>query len=87
MKTAWNVWDMFSELTPVLKALLMLREHTDDICLDVIEKFAILLYNRTSSLCKVNEVKQELLSGKARSLERIPRTQESLLRLKRAVFQ
>ena len=55
---------MFSELTPVLKALLMLREHPDDICLDVIEKFGILSYNRPSSLCKVNEVKQELLSGR-----------------------
>ena len=81
------MWDIFSELTPALKALLMLREHTDDICLDVIEKFATLSYNRPSSLCKVNEVKQELFSRKARSLERIPRTQESLLHLKRAVFQ
>ena len=47
----------------------------------------ILSYNRPSSLCKVNEVKQQFFSRKARSLERIPRSQESLLHLKRAVFQ
>ena len=63
------------------------REHTDDICLDVIARFAILSYNRPSGLCKVNEVKQELFSRKARSPERILRTQESLLDLNRGVFQ
>lgn len=78
---------MFAEITPVLKALLMLREHTDDICLDAIERFAILSYDCPSSLCKVNEVKQELFSREASSLDRIPPTQASLLHDKRGVFQ
>ena len=53
---------MFPELTPVLKALLMLPEDIDDTCLDVIERFVILLYDRTSSLIRVNEARQELFS-------------------------
>ena len=67
-KTAWDVWNLFPKLTPVLKALLMLPEEIDDTCMDVIERFVILLYGRTSSRSKVNEVRQELFSRRARSL-------------------
>ena len=63
---------MFPELTPVLKAMLMLPEDIEDTCLDVIERFVILLYDHTSSLSKVNEFRQELFSKKASSLENIP---------------
>ena len=73
-KTAWDVWKVFPELTPVLKALLMLPVDIDDTCLDVIERFVILLYDRTSSLTRVNEARQELFSRKARSLDNIPPT-------------
>ena len=48
---------MFPELTPVLKAMLMLPEDIEETYLDVIERFVILLYDRTSSLSKVNEVR------------------------------
>ena len=56
-KTAWDVWKVFPELTPVLKAMLMLPEDIGDTCLDVIERFVTLLYDRTSRLSKVNEVR------------------------------
>ena len=74
MRTAWNVWNMFPELTPVLEALLISGEDTDDTCLDVIERFVILSYDLTSSLSKDNEVRQELFSRKARPLQKIPST-------------
>ena len=87
-KTAWDVWNVFSQLTSVLKAPLMLPEDIDDTCMDVIEIFVILLYYRTSSLSKINEVRQELFSRKKRSPYNIPPTQASLLQhVKRAVFQ
>ena len=86
--TAWDVWNVFPELTPVLKEMLMLPEDIDETCLYVIERFVILLYDRTRSLSKVNEARQELLSRKARSLDNIPPTQVSLRQhVKRAVFQ
>ena len=66
----------------------MLPEDIDDTCVDVIERFVILLYDRMSSLSKVNEVRQELFSRKARSLSNISPTQASLQQhVKRAVFQ
>ena len=83
-----DVWNLFPELTPVLKAMLMLSENIEYTCLDVIERFVILLYDRISSLSKVNEVRQELFSRKAISLENIPLTQASLRQhVKRTVFQ
>ena len=82
---------MLPELTPLLKVMLMLPDDIEDTCLDVIDRFVILLYDRTSSFSKVNEVTQELLSRKsrkARSLENIPPTQASLRQhVKRAVFR
>ena len=46
-KTVWDVWDLLPELTRVLKAMLMLPDDIEDTCLDVIDIFLILLYDRT----------------------------------------
>ena len=87
-KTAWEVWKVFPELTTTLEKLMMLPDNVDDACLDVIERFTILLYDRTCSLNKANEVRQVLFASKARSLENIPPTQAALFEhIKRAVFQ
>ena len=81
-KTAWNVWNVFAQLTPVLKALLMFPEDIDDTCMDVINRFVILLYDRTSSFS------QGVFPRKTRSLDNIPSTQASLLQhVKRTVIQ
>ena len=87
-KTAWDVWNVFPELTPFLKAVLMLPDDIDNTCLDVTERFVILFYDCTSSFSKVNEFRQELFSRKGRPLDNVPPTQASLWQLvKRAVFQ
>ena len=87
-KTAWDVWNVFPELTPVLKSLMMLPEDIDDTYMGVVERFVTLLYDHTSSLRKVNEVRQQLFSRKGRSLDSIPPSQASLVQhVKRAVFQ
>lgn len=87
-KTAWDVWKVFPELTPVLKELMELPEDISRGCKETIERFTVLLYDRTSRLTTVNEARQELFSKKARTLENIPPTQASLLQhIKRAVFQ
>ena len=68
------MWNMFPENFRALKALMMLQEDTDETCLDVIGRFLIPTCDRTSSLSKVDEVRQELFSRKAGSLYKIPRT-------------
>ena len=67
-KTAWDVWNVFTELTAVLKELMELPEHISDGCMETIERFTVLLYDRTSRKTKVNEVRQELFSKKSTNL-------------------
>lgn len=87
-KTAWGVWKVFPELTPVLRALAASTEDISKEHMAVIERFAILLYDRTSSLRNINEAKQELFSKKSRSLDNIPPTRAALVNhAKRAGFQ
>ena len=54
----------------------------------LIERFVVLLYNRTSSQTTVNEARQELFSKGNRTIENIPPTQAALLQhTRRAVYQ
>ena len=87
-KTAWDIWGLFPELTTTLLILSLSPEVVDNACLAVIERFVVLLYDRTSYLTKVNEARQDLFSKKSRTLEKIPPTQEALLQhTKHSVYQ
>ena len=60
----------------------------DETCMAVIERFVVLLYDRTSNLLDVNQARKELFSKKSRSIESIPPSKAALLQhTKRAVFQ
>ena len=69
-KTAWDIWGVLPELTATLPTLSSLPEVVDSACLTVVERLAILLYNRTSTcnLTKVNVARQELFCKKCRTL-------------------
>ena len=59
-KTAWDTWMVFPELTAVLRSLKCSPANVADDSMEVIERFVVLLYDRTSRLPKVNEARQEL---------------------------
>ena len=87
-KTAWDVWSVFPELTPVLQTLSSSPEDIAEESMSVLERFVVLLYDRTSNLTKVNEARQELFCKKSRDLERIPATRAALKQhVRRAVLQ
>ena len=52
-------------------------ELTDD-DMDTMERFFVLLYNRTSSLKKINEARKQIIAKGNRQLENIPPTREAL---------
>lgn len=53
-----------------------------------IEKFVILLHDRTSTLTSVNKCRKVMSATKGRSLEAIPPTKDALLQhTKRAAYQ
>ena len=59
-----------------------------DRTLEVIERFVVLMYSRTSDLSRVNDARKQLFAQKSRSLENIPPTQAALEQhLKRARYQ
>ena len=59
-KSAWDVWNVFPELTPVLCALKASPEIITEESLAVLKRFVVLLCVQTSSLLKVNDARQEL---------------------------
>ena len=73
-KTAWDVWNVYPALTDVLCRLMLIPEKVEDNCMAVIERFVVLLYDRTSAIVEVNQAREDLFSKKARSLENIPPT-------------
>ena len=54
----------------------------------VMERFVVLLYDRTSSLTKVNEARQQFISKRSRELDNIPPTRAALdQHVRRAVLE
>ena len=87
-KTAWDVWNVYPALTDVLCRLMLIPEKVEDNCMAVIERFVVLLYDRTSAIVEVNQARKDLFSKKARSLENIPPTRAALEQhTMRVVFQ
>ena len=87
-KTAWDVWNVYPALSNVLCRLMLIPEKVEDNCMAVIERFVVLLYDRTSAIVEVKQARKDLFSKKARSLEDIPPTRAALEQhTMRAVFQ
>jgi len=88
-KTAWDVWKVCNDITNVC---IRLSKHGQ---LDVknedvkkLERFVVLLYDRTSDVESVNECRQILFAQKGRNIELIPPTEDALYQhIKRAVLQ
>lgn len=60
----------------------------DSIHMEVLEKFTILMYAKTSNALSVNVARKELFSQGTRTLETIPPSQQALLQhALRALFQ
>ena len=88
-KSAWNTWSSFPDVT---KAFLELSSQPDPAqvtqCLPLLERFVVLLYDRTSNMTAVNAARKQLFSKKGRPMESLPPTQGALIQhTNRAVFQ
>ena len=87
-KTAWAAWNVYPEVTEAFEELIHMTYPISDRTLEVIERFVVLMYGRTSDLSTVNDARKQLFAQKSRSLENIPPTQAALEQhLKRALYQ
>ncbi len=77
-KTAWKVWLVFPDATEVFEDLLLMEDDIGESTLSVLERYVVLLYDRTSDLEKVNDARKWLFMKKSRTLENLPPTQAAL---------
>jgi len=86
-KTAWAVWQSMPQLTPTFVSLSRAPAQISQDDMDQIERYVVLLYQRTSALCHVNEARKQLFTNN-RKMENIPPTLHALEQhVKRAVYQ
>ena len=90
-KSAWEAWGAYPEVTDAFNFIV---EHPHaQITVDcqefqMLERFTVVIYDKTSTLVSVNEARKELFCQKNTTMENIPPTQQALLQhTKRAVYQ
>ena len=88
-KTAWETWSNFDDITPVFEALSNCP-NSDLVTAKMpqIERFVILMYDKTNENVKVNDARKDLFTKKRRVIDNIPPTENALIQhTKRSVYQ
>ena len=86
--SAWATWMSFPEVTPVFHALSTVPGGISDEQMLALERFVILMYDKTSSEDRINLCRKDLFIRKSRQIENIPPTRSALLQhSKRAALQ
>ena len=87
-KTAWQTWDVFPEASPIFAKLSQYPPILDDGDLEILERFVVLMYDRSSTVASVDEARFDMFARKQRPYEAIPPTKAALLQhAKRAAYQ
>ena len=86
-KTACERWQSFDDVTEAFLAMSRGPEDIDETTRELLERFVVLMYDKTSPLTSVNLLRKELFT-RGRSIEKIPPTSGTLLQHdRRAAFQ
>ena len=87
-KTAWNTWKVYPEVIEAFEEFPLMQTEISDMAMKTLERFVVLLYDRTSDIMTVNDSRKYLFTQKTRSLENLPPTCEVLKQhIKRARYQ
>ncbi|KAG7155160.1 hypothetical protein Hamer_G026123, partial [Homarus americanus] len=87
-KAAWATWNAFPEVTTAFLSLASTPSELPDGVLSTLERFIVLLYDRTSTCCDMNVLRKKLFSRKSRSLEDLLPTRAALEQhINRAAYQ
>ena len=78
-KTAWQTRDIFPEATPVFSKLSQHPPTIEDDDMKILEKFVVLMYDRSSTADGVDEARLDLFARKQRPYEAIPPTRAALI--------
>lgn len=87
-KTAWSVWEVYPEVTESFVRVATEMNEISKTDFEKIERYVVLLYDRTSLSLNVNECRRNLFTKKARAVEAIPPTKDALEQhVRRAILQ
>ena len=79
-KTAWVAWNSLPELTDALLRLACAPTEIPEHSMQAIERFVILMYDRTSTCTDVNKARKKLFAKRS-SVQGIPPTRAALEQL------
>ena len=86
--TAWESWKAFPEVTEAFAELQQMQGDLSELSKSRLERFVVLMYDRTSEATEVNEARKQLFTQKSRTLENMPPTKAALEQhIKRATYQ
>ena len=87
--TAWETWMAYEEVTMAFLSLSQSPTEQDIVsAMPRLERFVVLMYDRTSTCENVNKARKVLFTQKGRSIENIPPTSDALqLHTKRVAYQ
>ena len=87
-KTAWVTWQSYPEATDALEDLLLLQDVIGEHTMSTLERFVVLLYDRTSDITMINDCRKQLSIRKSRILENLTPTKAALQQhVKRPTYQ
>ena len=90
-KIAWEAWNCYTEVTRAFTYIALnpyTKLDTDSQYFHHLDRFTVVLYNKTSNLECVNEARMELFCQRNRPMESIPPTKDALLQhLKHVTYQ
>ena len=66
-KTAWETWKAFPEVTEAFNVLMQMQGDVSELSMSLMERFVVLVYDRTSNTIGVNEARKQLFTQKSRA--------------------
>jgi hypothetical protein len=87
-KTAWQAWNVFENATEVFHCLRSPCDNLTQSEIGLLEEFAVIMYDQSSSTNKVNDASLDLFARKQRPYNGIPTSGAALVEhIKRSVLQ
>ena len=88
MQSAWQTWNVCDKTSDVFSKLSRYPSAVDNDYLETLEKFVVMVYDRSSTDEDVDDARLDMFARKQRGYEAIPPTRAALLRhVKRAAYQ
>ena len=90
-KSAWEAWKCYEDVTDAFTYMALhpyTEVHVEAPHFQLLERFTVLMYDKTSDLEHVDQARKELFCQKGKTMDKLPPTQDALLQhVKRVAYQ